>query len=189
MPGENMVRLVDAERAGEAYAKGASASSIEALRRMPSEKVLAASKGQRGLGWPIVDGWLIPNDQYKLYHARRYNDTPILVGYNSDEGLSFSFARTPQEYVKYVRERFGPHADNLLKLYSVGATAVTKSARDLMRDTAFGWHTWIWARLQSQTGMSKAFLYYFDQHPPRVPGSPEEDQGSCETAPSWFGMR
>jgi para-nitrobenzyl esterase len=62
----------------------------------------------------------------------------IPVGYNSDEGISFSIARTPEAYMKYVRDRFGPHADNLLKLYPVGATAVTKSARDLMRDAAFG---------------------------------------------------
>jgi uncharacterized protein len=82
--------------------------------------VAAPVKVEGGLGWPIVDGWVIPNDQYKLYHARRYNDTPILVGYNLDEGPGFSFARTPEEYVKYVRERFGPHADNLLKLYPMG---------------------------------------------------------------------
>jgi para-nitrobenzyl esterase len=177
-PGENMVRLADAERAGEAYAKSAGASSIEELRKMPADKVLAAARGQRGLAWPIVDGWVIPDDQYKLYQAKRYNDAPILVGYNSDEGISFNTARTPEAHVKYVRDRFGPYAENLLKLYPVGATAVTKSARDLMRDAAFGWHTWIWARLQSQTGKSKVFYYYFDQHPPRTPGSPDEDRGS-----------
>jgi para-nitrobenzyl esterase len=178
MPGENMVRLADAERAGEAYAKSAGASSIEALRKLPADQVLATTKGQRGMSWPIVDGWVIPDDEYKQYQAGRYNDTPILVGYNSDEGISFSAARTPEAYVKYVRGRFGPHADNLLKLYPVGAAAVTKPARDLMRDAAFGWHTWIWARLHSQAGRSKAFYYYFDQHPPRAPGSPEEDHGS-----------
>ena len=32
---------------------------------------------------------MIPDDQYKLYAAGKYNDTPILVGYNSDEGASF----------------------------------------------------------------------------------------------------
>jgi para-nitrobenzyl esterase len=178
MPGENMVRLADAERAGESYASSAGASSVAELRQFPAEKVLAATKGQRGVGWPIVDGWVIPDDQYKLYQAGRYNDTPILIGYNSDEGISFSTARTPEAYVKYVRDRFGPHADNLLKLYPVGASAVTKPARDLMRDAAFGWHTWIWARLHSRAGKTKAFYYYFDQHPPRTPGSPEEDHGS-----------
>ena len=49
---------------------------------------------------------------------------------------------------------------------------VPKTARDLTRDSAFGWHTWSWARLQSARGKGKAFFYYFDQHPPRTPGRP-----------------
>lgn len=39
-----------------------------------------------------------------------------------------------------------------------------KTARDLTRDTAFGWGTWTWARLQTKTGKSNVFLYYFDEH-------------------------
>ena len=57
---------------------------------------------------------MIPDDQYKLYEARRYNDTPILVGYNSDEGASFSPPKTPEEYVAAVKARYGPFADKLI---------------------------------------------------------------------------
>ena len=178
MPGENMVRLSDAENAGEAFGKNAGAESIATLRALPADKLMAAARGARGLGWPIVDGWVIPDDQSRLYRAGRFNDTPILVGYNSDEGQSFSVARTPEAYVKYVTDRFGPHAETLLKLYPVDATAVKKPARDLMRDAAFGWHTWAWARLHAQKGRTKAYYYYFDQHPPRLPRSPQDDFGS-----------
>ncbi|MFN8093862.1 MAG: hypothetical protein U0599_16910 [Vicinamibacteria bacterium] len=48
------------------------------------------------MAWPIVDGWVIPGDQYALYEAGRFNDTPILVGYNSDEGLSFTPRSRPR---------------------------------------------------------------------------------------------
>jgi len=47
-----------------------------------------------------------------------------------------------------------------------------------MRDAAFGWHTWSWARLQAQTGKSKVFYYYFDQHPEFLEGSPRAGFGS-----------
>ena len=57
-------------------------------------------------------------------------------------------------------------------------TTVPKTARDLARDAAFGWHTWIWARLQSKTGKSKAFYYYFDQHPDYPADSPRAGYGS-----------
>ena len=89
MPGENLKRLADAERSGEAYAKNAGASSIADLRKIAADKLPAGGRGM-GMAWPIIDGWVIPDDQYKLYEAKRYNDTPILVGYNSDEGASFS---------------------------------------------------------------------------------------------------
>ena len=140
--------------------------------------MIEAGRRQRGMAWPIVDGWVIPDDQYKLYEAGRFNDTPILVGYNSDEGLSFTRVRTPEEYVAGVRARYGPFADRLLEAYPAAADSVPKTARDLARDSAFGWHTWSWARLQSSRGKGKAFLYYFDQHPERAPGSPEADHGA-----------
>ncbi len=87
-PGENMKLLADAERSGVAYAQSAGVSSIAELRKLSPDK-LPAGRGM-GMTWPIVDGWVIPDDQYKLYSAGKYNDTPIMVGYNSDEGASFS---------------------------------------------------------------------------------------------------
>jgi para-nitrobenzyl esterase len=130
------------------------------------------------MAWPIIDGWVIPDDQYKLYEAGRFNDTPILVGYNSDEGASFSPPKTPEDYIAAVKTRYGKFADDLIKAYPVGSGTIPKTARDLARDAAFGWHTWIWARLQSKMEKSKVFYYYFDQHPDNPEGSPRAGYGS-----------
>jgi para-nitrobenzyl esterase len=173
-PGENMKKLHDAETAGEAYVKNAGYSSIADLRKLDADKLPAV----RGLAWPIIDGWVIPDDQYKLYEAGKYNDVPILVGYNSDEGASFSPPKTPADYIAAVKTRYGKFADDLLKAYPVDSTTVPKTARDLSRDAAFGWHTWSWARLQAQKGKSKVFYYYFDQHPNYAEGSPRYGYGS-----------
>ena len=175
-PGENLKRLADAERAGEAYAQKAGVSSIAELRKIAPEQLPAGRS--LGMSWPIIDGWVIPDDQYKLYAAGKYNDTPILVGYNSDEGASFSPPKTPEDYVAGVRARYGQFADDLIKAYPVGSNSVPKTARDLMRDAAFGWQTWSWARLQAQAGKSKVFYYYFDQHPDFPEGSPRAGYGS-----------
>jgi para-nitrobenzyl esterase len=175
-PGENMKRLKYAEKDGESYVKSAGVSSIAELRNLPADKL----PGGRGMGmsWPIVDGYVIPDDQYKLYQAGKYNDTPILVGYNSDEGLSFSPPKTPEDYINGVKTRYGKFADDLIKAYPVGTNTVPKTARDLARDAAFGWHTWSWARLQAKTGKSKVFYYYFDQHPNYPEDSPQAGYGS-----------
>jgi len=150
------------------------ASAIADLRKVDADKLPAV----RGLAWPIVDGWVIPGDQYKVYEAGKYNETPILVGYNSDEGASFSPPKTPEDYIAAVKNRYGKFADALIKAYPAGTGTVAKTARDLSRDAAFGWHTWSWARLQSDKDKSKVFYYYFDQHPAYPKGSPRAGYGS-----------
>jgi len=177
-PGENMRTLSDAERSGEALAMSAGASSIADLRKLPADKILAAGRSQRGMAWPIVDGWVIPDNQYRLYDAKQFNDTPILVGYNSDEGASFSPPRTSKDYIDNTRKRYGSFADSLLTSYPTSETTVPKTARDLARDSAFGWHTWTWARMQSRLGKSKAYIYYFDQHPDYPADSPNAGHGA-----------
>ena len=175
-PGENMKTLKQAEADGVAYTQKVGVLSIAELRKMEADK-LPLGMGMGG-GWPITDGVVIPDDQHKLYEAGKYNDVPVLIGYNSDEGASFSREKTPEEYYAGVKARYGRFTDNLIKAYPAGETTVPKTARDLARDAAFGWQTWVWARLQSQTGKSKVFLYYFDQHPDYPKDSPQYGFGS-----------
>jgi para-nitrobenzyl esterase len=175
-PGENMKTLKQAETEGEWFAEKAGVSTISELRKIKADSL----PGGWGMGsaWPIIDGYVIPDDQYKLYEAGKYNDVPVLIGYNSDEGASFLSVKTPEEFIAGVEKRFGKFADTLIEAYPVGKTTVPKTARDLARDAAFGWHTWIWGRLQSQTGKSKVFYYYFDQHPDHPEDSPYFGYGS-----------
>jgi para-nitrobenzyl esterase len=175
-PGENMKTLKNAEREGEEYVKKARTNSIAELRKMVADSL--PSGWGIGSSWPIIDGYMIPDDQYKLYEAGKYNDVPIVVGYNSDEGLFFTRTKDPKEFIADTKQRYGKFADDLLKVYPVGDTTVPKTARDLVRDAAFGWQTWSWARLQARTGKSKVHFYYFDQHPVYPKDSPQFGQGS-----------
>jgi len=175
-PGENMKTLKQAEDDGLTFVQKSGVASIADLRKITADKI-PSGFGMAG-GWPIVDGSVIPDDQYKLYEAGKYNDVSVLIGYNSDEGASFSPGRTPEEYITGVKNRYGKFADDLIKAYPVGENNVPKTARDLARDAAFGWQTWAWATLQSKTGKSKVFFYYFDQHPDYPKESPRFGYGS-----------
>ncbi len=179
LPGENMLLMKDAERLGQEFAAKAGAASVADLRKLSAAEVVAAAAGSEGITWPIIDGRVIPDDQYKMYEAKRFNDTPILVGYNSDEGLSFGVPASPDAYRQATRQRYGPYADRLLAAYPTDSDKVSKTARDLTRDAAFGWATWSWARLQDTHGKGKAYLYYFDQHPDYPADSPNAGRGSA----------
>jgi para-nitrobenzyl esterase len=176
-PGENMRVLADAERQGVAIARSAGVTSIAEMRALPAAQVLAAARGN-GVAWPVVDGWVLPSDQYPMYQAGRFNDVPVMVGYNSDEGASFPREQNSADFITNTHRRYGVFADRLLAAYPAGDGALPKSARDLVRDASFGWQTWTWARLQSQHGKSKAYLYFFDQHPDYPAGSAQAGYGA-----------
>jgi len=170
-PGENMKTLADAEQDGLQIMEKLGAESLADLRNMDAS--LFASGGLGMCGWPVVDGYVIPGDQSVLYAEGKYNDVNVLIGYNSDEGASFSFGgNTPETHIPSVKNRYGQFADALLEAYPLENGKVGKTARDLMRDAAFGWQTWKWACLQKQTGNSKVYLYYFDEHPEYPEDSP-----------------
>ena len=172
-PGENMKTLAMAEKEGVKLAERVGAKSIADLRSMEPGK-LGGGFALAGGPWPIIDGYVIPDDQYVLYEAGKFNDVDVIIGYNSDEGESFSFGSSnkTEAHKASVEERYGPFAADLLKAYPVDGPVVTKTGRDLARDASFGWHTWSWARLQSEKGNSNVYLYYFDQHPDTSDGSP-----------------
>jgi para-nitrobenzyl esterase len=166
VPGDgNLLTLPSAEKEGQEFAKSVGAVSLADLRKLTADQIFKAS----GNGWPIIDGYVIPDDQYKLYQAGKYNDVPLLIGTNSNEGGAFSRPITPEQYQASIRQRFGSHADTILKLYPGATPEQARIANgDIMRDSTFAWPTWAWARLQTQTGKSGVYLYYFDQP---LPGS------------------
>jgi para-nitrobenzyl esterase len=84
--GTNVPPLAVAERRGVALFEQIGAASPAAARAVPVERILEAAGPpvQENLFWPVLDGIVIPDDQYLLYGAGRYNDVPILVGTNED---------------------------------------------------------------------------------------------------------
>jgi para-nitrobenzyl esterase len=172
--GVHVPPLKVAETTGKTFLEKLGAKDIGAGREIPAEKIQAA----QGLGmggptfWPVFDGDVLPRDQYELYQANKFNDTPVLIGTNSDEAAPFLNVTgvTAARFEERVRAGFGQHADAILAVYphSTDAEAV-KSTKDLFRESTFAWHTWAWALLQTEKGKGKAYVYYFDHRGPRTP--------------------
>jgi para-nitrobenzyl esterase len=168
--GQNVPTLKMAEASGKSYLDKLGAADIKAARALSAEQIQKGPGGGMGMFWPVADGYVLPNDAYEAYQAGRFNDTPVLIGTNSDEGAMFARGGTAEAFEKQVRDGYGPAADAILKAYP-HATAVegAKSSKDIFRESAFAWYTWAWARLQTQKGKGKAFIYYFDHRTPATP--------------------
>ena len=150
---------------GLAWMKRIGVSSLAELRQTGWEK-LVSDEQSGGVGgfWPTVDGYVLPDDQYKMYEAGNYNDVNVLIGTNSDEGAMFSRPTQLAQYQADIRAEYGPFADRMLELYPAATDEETYGAlSDIFRETAFSWPTWAWANLQNKTGKGKVYLYYFDQ--------------------------
>jgi para-nitrobenzyl esterase len=161
--------LKGAEADGLELAKNMGVNSIAELRKIDPQKFVSNPSTSTGY-WPVMDGYVIADDLYKLYETGNYNDVPLLIGNTSAEGTIFILASKPGEYVETTRQKFGPVTDKILSLYPEGTEDITRrSMGDLFRDTYFGWHTYTWASLQTKTGKSPVFVYYFDQSQPASP--------------------
>jgi para-nitrobenzyl esterase len=165
--GENVPTMKMAEQQGTVFVAQIGAKSIAEARKIPADTIVKAAGPQLGKFWPALDGDVIVDDQYKLYESGRYNDVPLLIGWNSDEGAPFVPKDTAVAYKTLTIQAYGAKANEILAGYPANDDAqALRSARDLFRDAAFGWPTWTWARLQSRTGKSKVFVYYFTHRPP-----------------------
>jgi para-nitrobenzyl esterase len=167
-----------AEALGKRFLAVLGVHTIAAARALDAQAILTAQRAhQRTFSWfvPVRDGYVLPSDGYALYEARSFNDTPVLIGTNSDEGSFFEPPHTtPRQFEAQVRAVFGSYAASILATYPHATDAQSSQAqRDVFRDYFLAWRAWTWARLQSLKGEGKAYLYYFDvPTPPDAHGSP-----------------
>jgi para-nitrobenzyl esterase len=170
--GMNVPPLIIAHANGKAFLSKLGAADIKAARAMSAEAVQKAVGPGLGTGfWPVFDGDVLPGDQYLLYQQGRFNDTPVLIGTNSDEGALFARPGvTAAGFEADIRKGYGAKADVILAAnpHTTDAEAAT-STKNIFRDSAFAWPTWTWARLQSEKGKGKAYVYYFDVRSPQSP--------------------
>jgi para-nitrobenzyl esterase len=178
--GVNMVTLKMAEVSGHQFLAKLGVSDAKAARELSADKIQGAlGSGARTRLWPVFDGKILPSDQYELYEAGHFNDTPVLIGTNSDEGASFARPGvTKASFEEQVRAGYGKKADAILAAYPHATDEeAMQSNRDLFRDSAFAWPTWAWASLQSMKGRGKAYVYYFDHKTARTPhGAPHASE-------------
>jgi para-nitrobenzyl esterase len=158
--GLSVPSLQMAEETGKRFLSNLGANDIKTARKLSAAEL---QKGVSGFGmfWPVADGKTLPGDQYELYEAGKFNDTPILVGTNSDEGAMFvGPGVTAEAFGKRIRDSYGPAAEKILAAYPHATDAEAfRSSKDIFRESAFAWHTWAWANQQVRKGKNKAFVY------------------------------
>jgi para-nitrobenzyl esterase len=156
--------LAASEAAGTRFGDDQHAPTLAALRALPADTV---NRGQFQTS-ATVDGWVFPQDVLATFKTGKQNDVPVIIGSNANEGSIFTGDNVSAASFKEQSERrYGPDADAFLALYPFTTDKDARAAQAAsMRDGTFGWEMRTWARLQTQTGKSKVYLYYLSRVPP-----------------------
>lgn len=164
--------LAASEAVGAKFASEIGADSLAKLRAMPAQALLdAVMKGDPFLFWPNVDGYFLPESVEKIFAQGEQAHVPLLAGWNRDEGSWQEFfgkdAVTKENFIAKVKQDFGDHADEILKVFPSDTEAQIKQSAGLLSTADFiGYGTWKWIEMQSQVDDLPVYRYEFDEAPP-----------------------
>ncbi len=166
------------EKKDGAWAASLGVHSLEELRALPTEKILAAVKGKSMADFsPVVDGRLLTEPVPETYAAGKQVHVPLLAGWNRDEGSFAAGAMTVEKWKAYADERFHERAAEFLSLYPGQSDAQAERSKiDYTGDAFIAFGTWKWIEAQRktgapgdrslspgwQTGDSPVFRYHFE---------------------------
>jgi len=167
----NQMRLPDAEQHGVEYLDKLGVKTIAEARALPADVVTAKMPEAHGPFWPDFDGLIQPGDNpVYMFENGLFNDVPILVGTNSDDGGGSAQPSTPEKFDAWAHTTFGGGADAILAAYPHATNEeASRSSDNIFRDNEYAWSTYQWARLQAEKGKAPVYTYYFDRKTARTP--------------------
>ncbi len=165
-PRNDLSRTIDldwAQDQGLEVQEQLGSNSLEELRSLDADLLLNVQTRFS----PIIDGYIFPAPIYQLYEAGEYNDVPVLMGWNANEG-NFSGAIQSADEIKIsIQEQFGDYSDQILTHFPVDNDEIAAESQiELGSLSIFGLQLWKWASMQIENDGSDIFMYHFTKEVP-----------------------
>jgi para-nitrobenzyl esterase len=177
--------LAAAEEAGTDLLNHVGVSSIAELRKIPAKQItsvhLPRSKGPwKADIWPgtsslsmfdtanpNIDGYVLPESPLSAFVSGRAADVPLLAGNVGNEASGLPYLRTLAEYHDHVKNYFGEHFEEVLRLYPASTDSEVRAASSqILADQVFIYPTWSAARFSAKNQKSAVWYYLFTRAPP-----------------------
>jgi para-nitrobenzyl esterase len=161
------VPLAEGEARGATLQAKLGVASIEAMRDIAGDRILAAANTSPS-GAIVIDGAHIIGSPEMVFARGGQSDVPVLVGFTRDERFSnLGPAKTVIEYEALVRAAFPANAAAVLKAYPAKDEAgVQRALVDLMRDMSVGKQMYLWAAVNK----NPSYGYFFTRRQPYTAG-------------------
>lgn len=159
------IPLAQAEAQGVALQKDMGAATLDDMRALPGDKLIAATSPHDPI---VLDGRIVTGTAEQLFAGHRQNDVPILIGYTRDESFRpFGPIADRDALAAAVAGRFPARSNAILAAYPGDAG---RAAVDIARDSTVGRQMIDWALYQRRYGTQPAFGYVFTRRQPYAAG-------------------
>jgi para-nitrobenzyl esterase len=178
--------LAAGEQAGQELTDLLGVKSAAELRRLPAEAIESAQLPRAqgtwrfklipgaqvsthvfDAGYPVIDGYVLPQSTIDAYLSGQHLDIPLLVGNTGNEASGLPYLGTLRDYETFMRAEFGSFAEEATRLYPAATDVEAQQASwQLEADRTFVWSSRTAARLQRSHGSAPVWHYWFDRVPP-----------------------
>jgi para-nitrobenzyl esterase len=166
-PPHSFRTMDEALQSGRALKARYGVSSIDELRALPAEKLVAEAETQHHM---TIDGYALTETPYESYRGGVHNEEAILHGYNSEESapfIMFSQAKL-KDYEERIRRYFGDYADEVLAIYPAATDAEAREYwAEIYGAIFFDYPHYCLNRLAVGNGIP-VWEYYFSKHNGRL---------------------
>jgi para-nitrobenzyl esterase len=156
--------LTDAENGGLQFEKKVGANSLEDLRAIPAEQLLAQ---QWNFSAPKIDGYVLPRSIPVIFNEDKQNQVDLLTGWNEDDGVVFGQPSTATAFKNEMDLQYGKKAKKILKFYPAKTDEeAASSQKRILRDRQFGIQNYTWANAHAKESSHPVYLYRFTRKLP-----------------------
>lgn len=155
--------LAERETLGSTQVDAFGAASIAELRQASTQQIFENFPNNGGIN---VDGYLLTQDPSLTFAAGAHHPVDVLAGSNFNEAAFFGPGlQTAQEFRAYAGNKFGPFAEDFLRIYPAGDDAQANQSYLQSFSHEMAWQLRQLGQYQSMRGLT-AWIYFFTHVPP-----------------------
>jgi para-nitrobenzyl esterase len=179
------LNLQAAEKIGSSLSEKLKSTSVSSLRQLTADSMLSlANTLPFGSLFPIVDGYVIPDDMKVIFEKKQHQDVALMAGWvMGDAGLAIRQPKTAADFKKDAVDKYKERSTEFLKLFPAESEESTRASQQKLGVLNFaGLGNYKWAKSNSHN----TYIYQYSYVPTDKPGFP--NYGAFHTSEVPFAL-
>jgi para-nitrobenzyl esterase len=179
------LNLQAAEKIGSSLSEKLKSTSVSSLRELSADSMLSlASMLPFGSLFPIVDGYVIPEDVNTIFEKKQHQDVPVIAGWVTGDGaLALWQPKSAEDFRVDAKKTYKERSSEFLKLFPADTKESVHASQQKLGVLNFaGLGDYKWAR----SNTSDTYIYQYSYIPTDKPEFP--NYGAFHTSEVPFAL-